>query len=96
MNNILVTLEVLGTDDADALGNNALTIDGELIGRATSGGYGFRVDKSLALGMLEPRFAAVGTELEIEILGKNYQAIVIPDSPFDPNNERLRDINDAK
>ena len=95
MNNILVTLEVLDTDDADALGNNALTIDGELIGRATSGGYGFRVDKSLAMGMVQPRFAKVGTELEIEILGKNYQATVIPDSPFDPDNERLRDNYDT-
>ncbi len=94
-NNILVTLEVLDTDDADALGNNALTIDGELIGRATSGGFGFRVDKSLAMGMVNPRFAKVGTELEIEILGKNYKAIVIPESPFDPDNERLRDIYDA-
>lgn len=93
--NQLVTLEVLDVDNADALGNNALTKDGKIIGRATGGNFGFRVGKSLALGMVVPEFANTGTELEIEILGKNYPARVIDDSPFDPGNDRLRDINAA-
>ncbi len=95
LDNLLVTLEVHDVDDADALGNNALMKDGELIGRATGGGYGFRVGKSLALGMVRPEFAEPGTRLEIEILGKSYAASVIPDSPFDPKNERLRDVAGA-
>ncbi len=94
-NNMLVTLEVSGVDDADALGNNALFSDGEMIGRATGGGFGFRIGKSLALGMVRPELAAPGTRIDIEILGKNYAATVIPDSPFDPKNERLRDVNGA-
>ena len=69
--------------------------DGKLVGRATGGSYGFRVGKSLALGMLKPDFAEPGTGVEIEILGKTYAATVIPDSPFDPGNERLRDVNGA-
>jgi dimethylglycine dehydrogenase len=93
--NQLVTLEVHDVDDADALGNNALLKDGELVGRATGGGFGFRVDKSLALGMVKPDLAAPGSQLDIEILGKTYAATVIPDSPFDPRNERLRDVNGA-
>jgi dimethylglycine dehydrogenase len=95
MNNRLVTLEVHDVDDADALGNNALLKDGELAGRATSGGFGFRVGKSLALGMVKPELAEPGSQLEIEILGKTYAVTVIPDSPFDPKNERLRDVNGA-
>jgi dimethylglycine dehydrogenase len=93
--NHLVTLEIKDVQDADALGNNALLKDGELIGRATGGGFGFRVNKSLALGMVRPDLVAAGTEVEIEILGKKYAAEVIPDSPFDPKNERLRDVNGA-
>jgi dimethylglycine dehydrogenase len=93
LNNLLVTLEVKSVDDADALGNNALLKDGELIGRATGGGFGFRVDKSLALAMVHPRYSEPGTELEIDILGRTFNAVVIPDSPFDPKNERLRDVN---
>ena len=93
--NQLVTLEVKEVADADALGNNALLRNGDLIGRATGGGFGFRVNKSLALRMVRPDLAAAGTELEIDILGKTYTADVVPDSPFDPKNERLRDVNAA-
>ena len=95
LKNLLVTLEVRGVEDADALGNNALLRDGKLIGRATGGGFGFRVNKSLALGMVQPEFSGLGTELEIDILGKTFEAVVVPDSPFDPKNERLRDVNGA-
>jgi dimethylglycine dehydrogenase len=95
VDNLLVTMEVHGVDDADALGNNALSKDGALIGRATGGGYGFRVGKSLALGMVSPEYAEPGTEISIEILGKDFAATVIVDSPFDPKNERLRDVNGA-
>jgi dimethylglycine dehydrogenase len=95
LNHLLVTLEVKSVEDADALGNNALLKDGELVGRATGGGFGFRINKSLALGMVEPVYSESGTELEIDILGKTFNAVVIPDSPFDPRNERLRDVNGA-
>jgi dimethylglycine dehydrogenase len=95
INNLLVTLVVAGVTDADALGNNALLKDGAVVGRATGGGYGFRIGESLALGMVRPELAEVGTELEIEILGKNYPATVVVESPFDPKQERLRDVNGA-
>ncbi len=93
--NAFVTLEVHDVVDADALGNNALTKDGEVVGRATGGGYGFRLGKSIALGMLNPELSQVGTEVEIEILGKLYRATVLPESPFDTSQERLRDVNGA-
>src|SRR5690606_19501460 len=70
----LVTLQVKDVTDADALGNNALFRNGQLVGRATGGNYGFRVDCSLALAMVAPEHAALGTELEIEILGTRYPA----------------------
>jgi dimethylglycine dehydrogenase len=44
----------------------------------------------LALGYVRPDFAAEGTELEIDILGKMHPCRVIEESPFDPQNERLR------
>lgn len=86
----LVTLEVLGVSDADARGSEAIYRDGQLVGRATSGGYGWRVAKSLALAMIAPEHASIGTELEISILGAPHKAVVIPDSPFDPENTALR------
>ena len=56
----------------------------------TSGNYGWRIGKSLALAMVRPDLAVEGSEVEIEILGERRRATVIPESPFDPNNERLR------
>ena len=50
----------------------------------------WRLGKSLALGFLKPELAEIGTEVEIEILGENHVARVIEDSPYDPQNERLR------
>jgi len=88
--NGFVTMEVLGVVDADARGSEAIYKDGEVVGRGTSGGYGWRCGKSLALGLVRVDLAKIGTKLEIEILGKKYQAIVIEESPFDPTNECLR------
>jgi len=86
----LVTLEVFDVTDADARGSEPIYRDGVLVGRATSGGYGARCEKSLALAMVGPEHAAVGTELEISILGTTHRAAVIADSPFDPDNNALR------
>lgn len=89
--NAFVTLAVDGPDDADALGNNPLFLDGEMVGRATSGNYGFRLNQSLALGMIEPSLAEEGSALEIDILGTRYSCRVIPESPYDPKHQRLRE-----
>ncbi len=88
--NRFVTMVVHDVDDADALGNNPLRRDGELVGRATSGGYGFRLGQSLALAMVRPDAGEPGTDLTIDILGRTFQATVCGESPFDPDNERLR------
>jgi len=88
--NGFVTIEVHGVTDTDARGSEAIYKDGALVGRATSGGYGWRCQKSLALGLVNTDLSEIGTELEIEILGVMYKATVIEESPFDPQNERLR------
>ncbi|MEL6228069.1 MAG: glycine cleavage T C-terminal barrel domain-containing protein, partial [Pseudomonadota bacterium] len=84
------TLRVDGIKDADARGNEPISLNGELVGRATSGGYGWRTGQSIALAMVRPPLAEVGTELTIRILGDDYKATVIPESPFDAENQRLR------
>ncbi len=88
--NKLVTLEVLGVSDADARGSEPVSKGGVAIGRTTSGGYGWRTGKSLALAMVKPEFSHIGGEVEVRILGETRRATVIGDSPYDPNNETLR------
>ncbi|MDE0840618.1 MAG: FAD-dependent oxidoreductase [Porticoccaceae bacterium] len=88
--NCFATLEVHDVVDADARGSEGVYKDGALVGRATSGGFGFRINKSLALSLVQVQYGAIGTHLEIEILGKRYVATVIDESPFDGANQRLR------
>jgi dimethylglycine dehydrogenase len=85
-----VTMEVHDVTDADARGSEPVLLDGEMVGRATSGGYGWRTGKSLALAMVRPDLGETGTELTLSILGKPHRATVIAESPFDPENSRLR------
>jgi dimethylglycine dehydrogenase len=61
-----------------------------MVGRATSGNYGPRLETSFVLAMVPPELAAEGTELEMDVLGTLLKVTVVPDSPFDPENERLR------
>ena len=86
----LVTMEVLGTSDVDARGSEAIYLGDKLVGRATHGGYGWRIGRSLALAMIRPEHAIAGNELEIRILGQRYKCVIVPESPFDPDNQRLR------
>jgi dimethylglycine dehydrogenase len=88
--NKLVTMEVHGATDADVLGNNPIYSDGKVVGRATGGDFGFRLNKSLALGMAKPELAKVGQDLEIDILGKIHKASIIEESPYDPENKLLK------
>lgn len=85
-----VTMEVHGVTDADARGSEPIYRGSEMVGRVTSGGYGWRVGKSLALAMVRPELSAVGSEFEISILGVRHRAIIVPESPFDPENNVLR------
>ena len=82
-----VTLEVHDVTDTDARGSEAIYRDSSLVGRATHGGYGYRVGKSLALAMVKPGNENVGTELEIKLLGNIHKATVIEESPFDSINQ---------
>ena len=61
-----------------------------MIGRATSGAFGHSVGLSLALGYVARDHAVRGRRLSVEILGERKPARIVPNSPLDPSNERLR------
>ena len=74
----------------DVRGSEAIFVGDELVGRATNGGHGWRVGKSLALGMVRPDHAKEGASVRIRMLGEERDAVIVPESPFDGSNERLR------
>ena len=85
----LVTLQV-ETVDADAWMNEAVYQDGRLVGRITSGATSHHIGRCLSMAYVEIPCASPGTELEVQVLERRLPARVIPDSPYDPGNERLR------
>jgi len=86
----LVTLEVKNVIDADVLGNNPIYQNNKVVGRATGGDFGFRLNKSIALGMIKPEIATKGQKLKIDILGKMHDVTILDESPYDPENKLLR------
>lgn len=85
-----VTL-VVEAGEADAPYMSTLWHDGEVVGETTSGAWGYRVGRSVALGMLRADLAIPGTGIEVEIYGERFPAVVQEDRPlWDPANERLR------
>ncbi|GAA6209252.1 FAD-dependent oxidoreductase [Cognatishimia sp. WU-CL00825] len=86
-----VTL-LVDAGDADAPYMSTIWKNGEVVGETTSGNFGYRVNKSIALGVVRADLMAAGTELEVEIFGQRCRATVQVDAPlWDPANERLRE-----
>ncbi len=85
-----VTL-VVDAGECDAPYMSTLWHDGKVVGETTSGAFGYRVQRSVALGMLRTDLAVPGTELEVEIYGERFRAVVQEDRPlWDAHNERIR------
>ncbi|EPX77830.1 GcvT family protein [Litoreibacter arenae] len=85
-----VTL-IVDAGDADAPYMSTIWNGDEVVGETTSGDWGYRINKSIALGMIRADLARPGTELEVEIYGERRPATVQEDQPlWDPENKRIR------
>ena len=73
-----------------ALGNEPLRVGGEIVGRVTTGGYGYTVERSIAYAYLPPELAKPGTGVEVEIFGEWVGGEVADEPLFDPKGERIR------
>jgi dimethylglycine dehydrogenase len=82
---------IVDADFADAPYMSTIWNGDEVVGETTSGDWGYRVNASIALGMVRADLTAPGTELEIEIFGKRCKAVVQKDEPlWDAANDRIR------
>jgi 4-methylaminobutanoate oxidase (formaldehyde-forming) len=73
-----------------ALGNEPVRVDGDVVGRVTTGGYGYTVERSIAYAYLPPDRAEPGTAVEVEIFGRWVEGEVAKEPLFDPKGERVR------
>lgn len=81
---------VVDCDSAPAHSGDPVYHDGIQVGSVTSGGYGHRVKKNIAMAFVEPGVATVGTALEVGVLGERYAAKVETPCLYDSANERVR------
>ncbi len=86
-----VTLLIDGPADADPWGKEALKdMDGNYVGRLTSGGYSVAFGKQIGMGYVKPEIAVEGTKLQVKIMGQFWDCVITEDSPYDPTNAVIR------
>ena len=81
---------VLDDPRAVALGSEPVRVDGRIVGRVTSGGFGYTVGRSIAYAYVPAAELAVGHEVEVEIFGDWISGSVAEEPLYDPKGERLR------
>ena len=84
-------LRPLLLDDREALvfGGEPVRLDGRIIGRVTSGGFGYSVERSIAYAYLPPA-CKPGSRAEIQVFSRWVPATVSSEPLYDPAGERIR------
>jgi dimethylglycine dehydrogenase len=85
----LIGFEV-SAGDADAIGDEPIWHEDKVVGWVTSGGYGHRVGKSLALGYVPAALASADKGFAIEIIGEKRPSLRLKAPAFDPQGQRMR------
>jgi 4-methylaminobutanoate oxidase (formaldehyde-forming) len=80
---------VLGDPRSVALGSEPVRVDGRIVGRVTSGGYGYTVGQSIAYAYLPAADAEEGREVAVEIFGEWVPGVVAREPLYDPTGERV-------
>src|SRR6266542_675861 len=81
---------VLGDARSVALRSEPVRVDGDIVGRVTSGGYGYTVERSIAYAYVPAAESTAGRPVEVEIFGEWVGGEVAEEPVFDPAGERIR------
>jgi 4-methylaminobutanoate oxidase (formaldehyde-forming) len=74
-----------------ALGSEPVRTDtGEIVGRVTSGGFGYAIGASIAYAYVPAELAEPGRRMSVDIFGAWVDAEIRPEPLYDPRGERLR------
>jgi dimethylglycine dehydrogenase len=85
----LKLLEIQG-DGPDQFYSHPVLVQGRAAGLVTSGSFGHRTRRKLALAYIEAAVLASEPSLEVEILGERCPARILDAPPYDPQNVRLK------
>jgi glycine cleavage system aminomethyltransferase T/glycine/D-amino acid oxidase-like deaminating enzyme len=81
---------VLDDPRSVALGSEPVRMEGDVLGRVTSGGYGYSVERSIAYAYVPAELAEVGRPVEVEIFGAWVPGEIAAEPLWDPTGERIR------
>ena len=81
---------VLDDPRSVALGSEPVRMDGEILGRVTSGGYGYSVERSIAYAYVPADSAEAERAVEVEIFGDWVPGRIADEPLWDPAGERIR------
>jgi glycine cleavage system aminomethyltransferase T/glycine/D-amino acid oxidase-like deaminating enzyme len=84
-------LRCVTLDDPRAvvLGSEPVRMDDAIVGRVTSGGYGYAVERSIAYAYV-PASCATGTQVEIDLFGAWVAGSIAAEPLYDPRGVRVR------
>jgi dimethylglycine dehydrogenase len=85
----MALVEILGEGPDPFYGHPVCRGD-RVVGLVTSGAYGHRTGKKLALAYLAAEAGADDSSLSVEVLGERHPASILPRPPYDPENIRLK------
>ena len=81
---------IVSATDADVIGDEPISYNGEVVGWVTSGGYAHGSDVSMAQGYVRADVADEMTGWSIELLAEHLEAKLQPQPIFDANFSRMR------
>ncbi len=90
-----LVLIVLNNINAVPLGNEPVSVDGNIVGKTTSAAFGYRVGKPVAIALLK-RYGTSdfeGLEVEINIAGEMFSGKVSTAPAFDPEGLLMRAVS---
>lgn len=85
----LRTVTVGGPEYVPVYGGEAVRLDGAVIGRLRSAGYGATVSRTIGTAYC-PADLADGTILEVDVFAERVPAVIVADALVDPAGDRMR------
>jgi 4-methylaminobutanoate oxidase (formaldehyde-forming) len=80
---------VLDDPRSVALGSEPVRVNGEVVGRVTSGGYGYTVGRSIAYAYI-PAECAIDTPIEVDIFGTWISGRIVKEPLYDAAGKKVR------
>ena len=73
-----------------ALGGEPVRVADQVVGRVTSGGFGYSLGLSIAYAYLPVELASPGTSVAVEFFGEWVEGLVAAEPLWDPRGDRIR------